>query len=53
MDFVQQANYLPEVLEDMENDQQIIRDASKKRAVDREVERIRKANVVKIKQKRK
>ena len=49
MDFVQQANYLPAVLEYMENDQQIIRDASKKRAVDREAERTRKAKVAKEK----
>ena len=47
MDLVQQENYLAAVLADMENHRQIIRDASKKRVVDREAERIRKAKVAK------
>ena len=47
MDLVLQANDLAAVLTDMENNRQIIRDASKKRVVDREAERIRKAKVAK------
>ena len=46
---VRQEIYLAAVLEDMKNNRQIIRYASKKRAVDREVESIQKAKVDKEK----
>ena len=49
MDLVRKSNDLAAVIADMENNRKIIRDASKKREVDREAERIWKAKVTKEK----